>query len=403
MFSIKRIIFAFALMLPIAAAAQTDIKISIENQPDSLWYLLRYRGAKTMVIDTLKCEEGTARFRSKEKLSEGIYLITNQDNYPLTEFMIAKDKRFSLKINNLDDLSSAKVRGGKETSIYFKLMAKVKRCEMNIAALESEKDRFPENVKKIDSLKKDLAEFEESLKIRKKDSFINLFINSLKTHTMEDYWNDFQLDDKRILTYPLIDNKLETYFENLPVDASIINDEIDKLIAKTGDCIDVRDYLIWFFYRKYYMPKYMNLDDVYIHLVNEYFLKLEMEHVTESVANTMAERANFLENLKIGAKIPEIGTLYSVKSPYIALVFFDKSCKKCAQEGRKLEEIRSRHPEMTIFPVEVSSGLKKDMMLIYDIQTTPTIYLLDRNMRIIAKRIKAEDVERCLNMDYGTH
>jgi len=128
-----------------------------------------------------------------------------------------------------------------------------------------------------------------------------------------------------------------------------------------------------------------------------------MEHVTESVANTMAERANYLENLKIGAKIPEIGTLYSVKSPYIALVFFDKSCKKCAQEGRKLEEIRSRHPEMTIFPVEVSSGLKKDMILIYDIQTTPTIYLLDRNMRIIAKRIKAEDVERCLNMDYGTH
>ncbi len=156
MFSIKRILFAFALMLPIAAVSQTDIKISIDNQPDSLWYLLRYRGAKTMVIDTLKCEEGTAQFRSKEKLAEGIYLITNQDNYPLTEFMIAKDKRFSLKINNLDDLSSAKVRGAKETSIYFKLMAKVKRCEMNIAALESEKDRFPENVKKIDSLKKRL-------------------------------------------------------------------------------------------------------------------------------------------------------------------------------------------------------------------------------------------------------
>ena len=197
----------------------------------------------------------------------------------------------------------------------------------------------------------------------------------------------------------MIDNKLETYFDNLYNDAPVINEEIDKLIAKTGDCVEVRDYLIWYFYRKYYNPKYMNLDDVYIHLIDEYFLKLEMENVSESMINLMADRAHYLENLKIGAKLPEIGDLYSIKASYIAVIFYDKTCQKCAKEGVILEETRARHPEMVIFPVEVNSTDIKNLMSRYDIQTTPMIYILDHNKRIIAKRIKAEQVELILNMD----
>jgi hypothetical protein len=278
-------------------------------------------------------------------------------------------------------------------------MAKVRQYDMHIAALENEKGYFPENVRKIDSLKQDLTQFEKSLKIKKKDAFINLVINSLQRNSLADYWNNFQFNDARILTYPLIDKKLETYFDALSVDAVTINEEIDKIIAKAGDCEEVRDYLIWYFYRKYYSPKYMNLDDVYIHLVNEYFLKLEMKNVSETIKDLMKERANYLENLKLGAKFPEIGNLYSIDAGYITVIFYDKTCQKCAQEGRILEEIKARHPEMIIFPVEINSTNIKNLLTMYDIQTTPLIYVLDRQKHIIAKRIKAEQVELVLNMD----
>ena len=143
----------------------------------------------------------------------------------------------------------------------------------------------------------------------------------------------------------------------------------------------------------------MNLDDIYIHLVNEYFLKYEMENVSERVLNMMAERANYLENLKIGTKIPNIGNLHSIDSQYIVVFFYDKDCQKCMKDGKVLEEIQTRHPEMTIFPVEINSTGIENLMLLYDIQTTPTIYVLDNQKKIIAKRIKAEQVERVLNMD----
>ena len=388
------------LLIPILGFSQVNIIISFDNQQDSTVLLYKYRGSKTLILDTLVQKNGVFQIKYKEKLPEGIYLLTSEQNFPLAEILVGKKQRLSVIFNDLEDLNSVKVKGcAKETKIYYKLMAKVREIEANIEVLENEEGYHPDNWKKIDSLRNDLANYEESLKIKKKNAFINTVINSLKSHSLENYWDDFPLDDARVLTYPLIDNKLETYFDNLTPDAKLINNEIDKLIAKTGDCVEVRDYLIWYFYRKYYSPKYMNLDDVYIHLVDDYFKKLEMENISESFVNMMADRSDYLKNLRIGSRLPEIGNLYSIKAEYTTVIFYDKTCKKCSQEGRILEEIRTRHPEMVIFPVEVNSTDIKNLLSKYDIQTTPMIYLLDRKKNIIAKRIKAGQVEQFLNMD----
>lgn len=396
----KKILVLLFLLIPFLGISQANIKISFDNQQDSVVLLYKYKGAKTFILDTLVQKNGMFQIKYKEKLPEGIYLLTSGQNFPLAEVLVSKKQRFSVIFNDLDDLNSVRVKGcAKETKIYYKLMAKVRETEANIEVLESEEGYHPDNWKKIDSLRHDLANYEESLMIRKKDAFINTVINSLKSHSLENYWDDFPLDDARVLTYPLIDNKLETYFDNLHNNAAKINEEIDKLIAKTGDCVEVRDYLIWYFYRKYYSPQYMNLDDIYIHLVDDYFKKLKMENVSESFINMMADRSNYLKNLKIGSRLPEIGNLYSIKAEYTTVIFYDKTCQKCSQEGRILEEIRTRHPEMVIFPVEVNSTDIKNLLSKYDIQTTPMIYLLDRKKNIIAKRIKAGQVEQFLNMD----
>lgn len=396
----KKIFVLFCLLMPLFGFSQVNIKFLIDNQQDSICFFCKYRGSKIIVVDTLSMKNGIVTIKQRGKLPEGIYLLTNSNKFPFTEVLVGKKQHFKVIINDFDNWDTYKVKGcAKETKIYYKLMAKVREAEANIAVLESEECYRPDNWKKADSLKKDLETYKESLKIKKKDALINTVINSLKRRTMADYWDGFPLDDARILTYPMIDNKLDTYFDNLYNDARQINENIDKLITTAGDCVEVRDYLLWYFFRKYYNPKYMNLDDVFIHIVDEYFLKLEIENVSESIINLMADRANYLENLKIGAKLPEIGDLYSVKSSYITVIFYDKTCHKCAQEGRILEDTRQRHPEMVIFPVEVNSTDMKDLFSVYDIQSTPMIYVLDKDKHIIAKRIKAEQVEYILNMD----
>ena len=322
------------------------------------------------MVDTLYINKGIFRYKQKTKLPEGIYLIINKFDFPLTEILIGNDQRFSLIINDLDKKNPIKVRGCKETSNYIKMMA-----------------QFNDGI--------DLNQF----RVWRKDALINLVINSMQKHDFEHFWDGFALDDARILTFPMIDNKLDFYFEHLPINSETINAEIDKLIAKTGDCVEVRDYLIWYFYKKYYNPKYMNIDDIYIHIVDEYFMKLKMENVSESMLEMMSARARHLENLKLGAKLPNIGNMHSIEAEYITVFFYDKTCQKCVQEGKILEEIQKRHPEMAIFPVEINTTNTKNLLSLYDIQTTPMIYVLDNQKKIIAKRIKAADVERVLNMD----
>lgn len=367
----KKYFLLVILILPILLFGQTNIKIYFDNQQDSVFYLHQYRGSKTTVVDTAYIKKGKIQFKNKQKFPEGIYVLTIENDFPLTEILIGKDQRFSFIINELDYQNPIRVRGSKETANYVKMMAQLGHDGV------------------------DLNQF----KVKNEDAFINLVINSMQQHDFEHYWDGFALNDKRILTYPLIDKKLEAYFNSLPINAEIINAEIDKVIAKTGDCDDVRDYLIWYFYRKYYAPEYMNLDDIYIHLVEDYFMKYEMENVSERVLNMMTERAKYLKNLKIGAKIPEIGNLHSIDSQYVVVFFYDKDCQTCMKEGKVLEDIQSRHPEMAIFPVEINSTGIENLLFLYDIQTTPTIYVLDSQKKIIAKRIKAEQVEQVLNMD----
>ena len=367
----KKIFFIIIMLLPLLLFGQTDIKIYFDNQQDSVLYLLQYRGSKTAVADSSFINKGMFRFKNKTKYPEGIYILTNKNDFPLTEILIGKDQRFSFIINDLDYKNPIKVRGSTETANYVKMMAQLGQNDVDL-------NRF---------------------KVKNKDAFINLVINSMQQHDFAHYWDGFALNDKRILTFPLIDNKLDAYFNILPTNAEFINKEIDKLIAQTGDCEEVREYLIWYFYRKYYAPDQMNLDDIYIHLVDDYFLKYDMENVSERILNMMADRSNYLKNLKIGSEFPAIGNIYSIDNQYIVVFFYDKTCDRCMKDGKTLEVIQMRHPEMTIFPVEINSTDIKNLLSLYDIQTTPTIYVLDNQKRIIAKRIKAKQVEQVLNMD----
>ncbi|MGN0033425.1 MAG: DUF5106 domain-containing protein [Candidatus Limimorpha sp.] len=392
----KHILFLILFSLPITIFCQTRIEVVIDNQQDSILYLQKYRGSKPIDFDTAFCRDGRFFFESDESYPEGIYILRNSSNYPITEILIGKDRDFSLIIKDLENIESYEVKGAEETGRYYKIVAKQQHISLNIKALESEKDSFPENVAKIDSLKKVLADFEESMKMRRKKSFINTLISSLKRHGIMDYWDDFPFCDSRVLTYPLIDNKLDTYFDYLPINPETINAAIDDLVGRASCNKEVRDYILWHLYRKYFSPNYMNLDEVFIHLSDEYFSKLDIQYLTESIKEMIMDRADNLRHLTLGAKIPEIDNLYAFDSPFTLLVFFDKTCQKCAQEGRKLEEICQKYPEVRIFPVEIHRKNGQNLISEYDIQSTPLIYLLDKEKRIVAKRIKAEQVEQFL-------
>ncbi len=424
----RRILLIFFLTFaPIALISQVKIRIGIENYDDSLFYLLKYKSDKSyLVIDTSSISFNDKVFRSKDNYQEGIYVLADSRQCPVFEILIGKDQKFSIKVGDLTRNDTYIIKGAKETSTYFDIYNKTYYNQLYIKALESEIEYFPENARKIDSIKLNHNEYLESIKIKDRNSFLKTYIgynkeiivpqeykNKSEQYIIDHYFDDKSLSDVRILNTRLLKNKLDDYFNNYlsKQSTNVILQKIDYLINRTTagyrdipqNLLDhnVRDYILWYLYSKYF-----DNDIIYTHLSDVYFSKLEINNLTENIRSEIVKRADILRKITIGRLAPTFTyiddegnqiDLSEIDSKNTILFFYKPDCQKCIREKRILGLLKNRQKDLTILYINISEenyhNVSQDIAVQYDIKTTPTIYILDKDKRIIAKNIKAEDIE----------
>ncbi len=390
--------------LQINLFSQVNINIKIEDIDDTTLYLLKYKSDKSqVVIDSTSRHSEYNTFKNDNKYEEGIYVLADSKQQPLFEILIGKDQKFSISVKNMMDLTTYEIKGCKETSNYFKVYSKTIHENLYIKALESEIKHNPKNKQKIDSIAKHLHDYQESMISKNKNSFLNTYIKFIEKAHVSNYFDELPLCDTRILNSRLLKNKLDDYFNNHMngKNPDFICDKIDNLIPKTNDCHEVRDYILWYLYSKYF-----NEDLIYIHLSDNYFSKLEINNLTENIRNEIIKRADILRKITIGRLAPTFTyiddegkqiDLSEINSKNTILFFYKPDCQKCIREKRILELVKKRLKNLTILHINISednySNVSQDIAIQYDIKTTPTIYVLDKDKRIIAKNIKAEEIE----------
>ena len=391
-------------LLPFNLFSQVKINVNIDDINDTILYLIKYKSDKTQnIIDTSSSSYTKKTFSNRQNYDEGIYVLADSKQQPIFEILLGKDQKFSISVKNMMDLNSYKIKGSKETSDYFKVYSKTIHENLHIKALESEIEYYPENVKKIDSIKKELYDYQESMVSKNKKSFLNTYIKFIEKSPTTNYFDELPLCDTRILNSRLLKNKLDDYFDNYMSEQKpdVICQNIDDLISKTNDCHKIRDYILWYLYSRYF-----NNDLIYIHLTDNYFSKFEISNLTENIKNEIVKRADILRNITIGSLSPTFTyidndgnkiSLEEFNSKYIVLFFYKPDCQKCIKDKRILEEIKKTQKELTLLYIDISednySNVSQDIINQYDITTTPTIYVLDKDKRIIAKNIKAEQIE----------
>ena len=424
----RRILLIFLLTFaPIAMISQVKISIEIENYDDSLYYLLKYKSDKSLiVIDSSTAVKGNKIFKQSSNYPEGIYVLADSNQNPIFELFLGKDQKFTVNVGDLTRNETYIIKGAKETSDYFDIYAKTNYNRLYIKALESEIEHFPDNARKIDSIKLNHNEYLESIKIKDKDSFIRTYIgfnkeiivpqeykDNFEQYIIDHYFDDISFIDVRILNTRLLKNKLDDYFNNYmsKQTTDVVLQKIDYLIGRTTagyrdipkDLLnhDVRDYILWYLYSKYF-----DNDIIYTHLSDVYFSKLEINNLTENIRSEIVKRADILRKITIGRLAPTFTyiddegkqiDLSEIDSINTILFFYKPDCQKCIREKRILGLIKKRQNNITILHINISeenySNVSQDIAVQYDIKTTPTIYILDKDKRITAKNIKAEEIE----------
>ena len=295
----RRILLIFLLTFaPIAMMSQVKIRIEIENFEDSIFYLLKYKSDKSLaVIDASTISYKEKIFKATDNYPEGIYILADSKQNPLFEMLIGKDQKFSIKISDLMRNDTYIIKGSKETSAYFDIYNETNYNQLYIKALESEIEYYPNNEAKIDSLKKNLLSYQESKMLKDENAFLNTYIKFIQDTDIK----ELPLCDLRILNSRLLKNKMDHYFDLILMSETdeYICEKIDDLISRTNDCHEVRDYILWYLYSRYF-----NNDIIYIHLSDFYFSKLEINNLTQNIRNEIGKRADVLRKITIGTFSP---------------------------------------------------------------------------------------------------
>lgn len=257
------------------------------------------------------------------------------------------------------------------------------------------------------------------------------------------YWDGVSFYDDRLARTPFFESRVDKYFEQLvyPAADSVIK-EMDYMLSYASISEEMQKFLLLKFVNRYLNQKYMWEDAVFVHLFQTYFSGKNYSWLTEKGKKIISDRAYSLMPNIMGTPAADIDlpdtagkktTLYALNAPYILVAIWDPTCSHCKEtlprldsayraswkaeglrffglaretEGKKSDWLNFIHEhhlnEWTHVyyskeddAARVNAGIPSYSQL-YDVQTFPTLYLLDKDKKIIAKKLTLEQVDEIL-------
>jgi thiol-disulfide isomerase/thioredoxin len=243
----------------------------------------------------------------------------------------------------------------------------------------------------------------------------------------EHYFDYFDLSDEALIRMPkpIYSEKVNEYLDRLFVpDADTLTKAINKLIAKTKNNQETYKYLTWICLLKYQQPKFMGLDQVYVNLFDQYFASGQMDFwVSAKLKENLKTQADRIRSSALGRKSNNLvlqdtqgamRSMHNMANKYTILYIYDPDCGHCRKETPKLVDFKNTTKyDVGVYAVAGDSSMTKikafvkEMKMekfvnvnfyyssvghyrdLYDAETTPTIYIIDREKKIIGRKIGA--------------
>ena len=216
-----------------------------------------------------------------------------------------------------------------------------------------------------------------------------------------DFWDGIETFDGPTDENPILAAQIDFYFDKMvsPLPDSITL-ETSRLIDRIGTNDSLRDFFLWHLLQRYQHPDYMTQDQVFVWLYDQYFSQLKINGLNEANLSLIREKAERLRRLALFNPAPDFQWkdfegLKTIDSPYTVLFFYDHDCEVCQQELHDLDSVIQQRSDITYVAIDLNTEDTEGLGRIYeayDIEITPLLYVLDREKRIIAKKIRANQI-----------
>ena len=429
--------FFFCLFSSITFAQGYKIEGKISGLKDSTCFLTYYYENNNFVQDSAVANaDGRIIFEGKSPLKGGMYniMIGGWQSFDL----LITEQDFSFEANIKDIFNTLKFFGSRENDLFYSYQQKSVKDALKITELSKRTDSV--SINQMYGLQYESALYKKKFIKAFEETFASKIIKSTTATDIlpapklangegdplwgnkffvEHYFDNIDFTDDRLINTPFLYQSIKYYFDQLeflPND-SLIN-LTDSFLNKSRKTSPMRKYLVSKVTNQAETSKVMGRDAVYAHLLNKYYINDPLLWDTLTV-RLVRERYKFLKNLLVGSKIPDLKAtdvnskekaLYDIKSAYTILYIYAADCNHCKNFtpqlvkfvqtnkakgievfapifGNNIETWKAFIKEFGAesFVNVIDSKGEINLYQEFDAQFTPTIYILDKEKKIIGK------------------
>lgn len=460
----RLLMFLFCCLGTGSLMAKDGYKLQLnftEEIPDQMVYLAHYYAKSfptVYKVDSGKVVNGQmAIIENKDSVLGGVYMIIFNNNSKVAELLLDNGDHFKMIIDPQNNMNN-RFEGSSQNSSYMayqsylmdyskereELTEEMKKASSK-ADTQKVNDRADKLVEKLTSYRKDLIK-------KNPNSLFASLLNALVipeapkgTHYLEDgktvdsnfaytyyknhYWDNFDFNDNRLMFSPIYDGRLNEYFNKLvyPFADSVIY-ESDKILEKARGSQEIFKYTLFWLARNAEKSKVMGMDEVFVHLVENYYMKGDAFWLSEDQVAKYRERAQKIAPNVLGNPAPKLVLqdiwdlnnvpLDEVIAPYTLVIFWSPTCGGCQREIPLLDSVYNnglKQKGLKVYSIPTDGDLRDIQKFVekehiqdwinvvdahnnsnyrdnYDVYSTPRIYLLDQDKKIIGKGIDHSNV-----------
>ncbi|MDP3002072.1 MAG: thioredoxin-like domain-containing protein [Bacteroidales bacterium] len=245
-------------------------------------------------------------------------------------------------------------------------------------------------------------------------------------YNKDHFFDNIDLTDERLLRTPILYARLNAFFTSVVIQSpDSINKEIDKIIQNCKSNNKIFQFISVYLFNHFRESEIMGHDAVMVKLADDIYLSGKADWVSKEFKDDLRKQIELIRPNLIGKKAENLVmdsykgifvSLYDVKKEFTILYFWEPDCGHCKEVTPKLKAYyeKVKDDNIEIFAVCTTADKPKWTKYIednkltwingwdperssrfdyyYNIQSTPMVYILDKNKKIIAKKLAVEDI-----------
>jgi len=436
--------------------SQHNIEFNIQNYEQDSVVIGYYVFDKQLVHDTLVAEE-KGKFILKDTLDSGVYLLLTMPDNEFLQFLVNENERDFKMAFDFNHKNNVKFSGSKDNEVFqdYVDFLNVKRPRADIlrdtieklteagstvdSAFQEELDIIDkEVVEKRDNIISDYPDLISSLLLKaNKDIDLPEFDDSEKgqmaqyLYYKDHYFDHIEMDNPNSLRTPFLYQRVDYFISKLTSsDPDSIVKSIDVVLEMMEPSEETYRYYLSHFLNQYIQTKVIGYDAIFVYLVDNYYAKGKAPWVEEENMLKILDRAKRMKPVLLGETGSDIMvyeedgspiSIDSIEYEYLVLLFWSPDCGHCKKTMPEFVEFNEKFKDQGIKTFAICTKFKektkdcwamvkeKDMLgfyngadefhksrfkIKYNVDTTPKVFILDKNREILMKNIAASQLER---------